>query len=61
MPSEAQARITINKLLEEASLRFLPDQQERRENIVYEHRAKLQGIRTPRRTQYRFRKRSQWL
>jgi hypothetical protein len=27
MPSEAQARITINKLLEEAGWRFLPDAQ----------------------------------
>lgn len=40
MPSEAQARITINKLLEEAGWRFLPDSQGRRENIVREHRAK---------------------
>ena len=39
MPSEAQARITINKLLEEAGWRFLPDSQGRRENIVCEHRA----------------------
>src|SRR6266516_3463446 len=39
MPSEAQARITINKLLEEAGWRFLPDAQGRRENIVCEHRA----------------------
>jgi type I restriction enzyme R subunit len=38
MPSEAQARITINKLLEEAGWRFLPDTQGRRENIVCEHR-----------------------
>jgi len=38
MPSEAQARITINKLLEEAGWRFLPDAQGRRENIVCEHR-----------------------
>ncbi len=38
MPSEAQARITINKLLEEAGWRFLPDSQGRRENIVCEHR-----------------------
>ncbi len=38
MPSEAQARITINKLLEEAEWRFLPDAQGRRENIVCEHR-----------------------
>lgn len=38
MPSEAQARITINKLLEAAGWRFLPDEQGRRENIVCEHR-----------------------
>lgn len=38
MPSEAQARITINKLLEEAGWRFLPDAAGRRENIVCEHR-----------------------
>jgi type I restriction enzyme R subunit len=38
MPSEAQARITINKMLEEAGWRFLPDNQGRRENIVCEHR-----------------------
>ena len=36
--SEAQARITINKLLEEEGWRFLPDAQGRRENIVCEHR-----------------------
>lgn len=39
MPSEAQARITINRLLEDAGWRFLPDDQGRRENIVCEHRA----------------------
>lgn len=38
MPSEAQARVTINKLLEEAGWRFLPDKTGRRENIVCEHR-----------------------
>jgi type I restriction enzyme R subunit len=38
MPSEAQARITINKLLEEAGWRFVPDAQGRRENVVCEHR-----------------------
>lgn len=38
MPSEAQARITINKMLEEAGWRFLPDSQGRRENIICEHR-----------------------
>jgi len=36
--SEAQARITVNKLLEEAGWRFLPDVQGRRENIICEHR-----------------------
>ena len=36
--SEAQARITINKMLEEAGWRFLPDAQGQRENIVCEHR-----------------------
>jgi type I restriction enzyme R subunit len=40
MPSEAQARIAINKLLEAAGWRFLPDAQGRRENIVCEHRLK---------------------
>lgn len=38
MPSEAQARITINRLLEEAGWRFFPDGEGRRENIVCEHR-----------------------
>lgn len=38
MPSEAQARITINKLLEEAGWRFLPDAQGQPENIICEHR-----------------------
>ncbi len=38
MSSEAQARITINRLLEEAGWRFLPDGDGRRENIVCEHR-----------------------
>src|SRR6266568_820665 len=38
MPSEAQARITINTLLEEAGWRFLPDGHGRRENVVCEHR-----------------------
>jgi hypothetical protein len=38
MPSEAQARIIINRMLEEASWRFLPDAQGRRENIICEHR-----------------------
>lgn len=39
MPSEAQARITVNKLLEAAGWRFIPDAQGRRENVVCEHRA----------------------
>ncbi len=38
MPSEAHARITINKMLEEAGWRFLPDAQGGRENIICEHR-----------------------
>jgi type I restriction enzyme R subunit len=38
MPSEAQARITINKMLEDAGWRFLPDAQGRRENVICEHR-----------------------
>lgn len=40
MPSEAQARITINRLLEEAGWRFLPDGAGRRENIICEHRVR---------------------
>lgn len=38
MPTEAQARITINKLLEDAGWRFLPDGGGKRENIICEHR-----------------------
>ncbi len=38
MPSEAQARITINKMLEDAGWRFLPDGHGNRENVVLEHR-----------------------
>ncbi len=38
MPSEAQARITINRLIEQAGWRFLPDAQGRRENVICEHR-----------------------
>lgn len=38
MLSEAQARITINKMLEDAGWRFLPDGKGRRENIICEHR-----------------------
>ena len=40
MSSEAQARITINRLLEDAGWRFLPDGQGKRENIVCEHRVR---------------------
>lgn len=38
MPSEAQARITINRMLEEAGWRFLPDAGGNRENVILEHR-----------------------
>ncbi len=38
MPSEAQARITVNKMLEEAGWRFLPDGDGNRENVILEHR-----------------------
>src|SRR6266487_4091685 len=38
MPSEAQARITINKMLEDAGWRFLPDGSGQRENVILEHR-----------------------
>ena len=38
MPSEAQARITINKMLEDAGWRFLPDGSGNRENVILEHR-----------------------
>jgi type I restriction enzyme, R subunit len=38
MPSEAQARITINKMLEDAGWRFLPDAHGNRENVILEHR-----------------------
>ena len=44
MPSEAQARITINKLLEETGWRFLPDAEGRRENIICEHRVTRREI-----------------
>lgn len=44
MPSEAQARVTINKLLEEAGWRFVPDAQGRRENIICEHRITRQSF-----------------
>ena len=40
MSSEAQARITINRMLEEAGWRFFPDSAGRRENIVCEHRVR---------------------
>src|SRR5438093_13694043 len=38
MPSEAQARITINKMLGDAGWRFLPDGRGNRENVILEHR-----------------------
>jgi type I restriction enzyme R subunit len=38
MASEAQARITINKMLEDACWRFLPDGAGNRENVILEHR-----------------------
>ncbi len=38
MPNEAQARITINKMLEDAGWRFLPDGGGNRENVILEHR-----------------------
>lgn len=38
MPSEAQARITINKMLEDAGWRFLPDGNGNRENVILEQR-----------------------
>ncbi len=38
MPSEAQARIAINHLLEAAGWRFLPEAQGRPANVVCEHR-----------------------
>src|SRR6266581_5125527 len=38
MPSEAQARITINNMLEDAGWRFLPDGNGKRENVILEHR-----------------------
>ncbi|CAN5508201.1 hypothetical protein BH20VER3_BH20VER3_19360 [soil metagenome] len=38
MPSEAQARITINKMLENAGWRFLSDGEGNRENVILEHR-----------------------
>jgi type I restriction enzyme R subunit len=38
MPTEAQARITINKMLEDAGWRFLPDGDGQRENVILEHR-----------------------
>jgi type I restriction enzyme R subunit len=38
MPSEAPARITINKMLEDAGWRFLPDGDVQRENVILEHR-----------------------
>lgn len=47
MPSEAQARITINKLLEEAGWRFYPDAQGRLANIICEHRVTGQAFPRP--------------
>ena len=38
MPSEAQARITINKMLGDAGWCFLPDGDGQRENVILEHR-----------------------
>jgi type I restriction enzyme R subunit len=38
MPSEAQARITINKMLEDAGWRFLPNGDGLPENVILEHR-----------------------
>src|SRR6266702_3351001 len=38
MPNEAQARITINRMLEDAGWRFLPDGDGQRENVILEHR-----------------------
>jgi len=38
MPTEAQARITINHLLEQAGWRFAPDGNRLPANIVCEHR-----------------------
>ncbi len=40
MPSEAQARLTINRLLEEAGWRLLPDAAGRPANVVCEHRTR---------------------
>lgn len=44
MPSEAQARITINRLLEEAGWRFHPDASRRPANIVCERRVTRTAI-----------------
>src|SRR6266480_2449251 len=38
MSNEAQARVTINKMLEDAGWRFLPDGDGQRENVILEHR-----------------------
>ena len=38
MPSEAQARLTINRLLEEAGWRLFPGADGRRANVICEHR-----------------------
>src|SRR5262249_38868741 len=44
MPNEAQARITINKMLEDAGWRFLPKGNGNRENVVLEHRLRGQAF-----------------
>lgn len=47
MPTEAQARITINRLLEEAGWRFAADEKGRAPNVVCEHRARKQRFANP--------------
>lgn len=47
MPSEAQARITINRLLEAAGWRFLPDKAGQREAVCAlnpRNEAKIQRV-----------------
>lgn len=46
MPSEAQARITINKLLEAVGWRFAADGRGNAANIICEHRAKKKAFAT---------------
>ena len=48
MPSEAQARVTINHLLEAAGWRFQPDDQGRRANVSCENRVTRQVFSTGR-------------